>query len=104
MGLSKKDARRLRQPTLVGDMQVTGTLDGTTTTETLTLSCVAEKVSFQADGDLAGTVEFSIDGINFKNSTAIGATNAIVTFNTHMVKVLKVTRSGGSGKLHVLGK
>lgn len=104
MGYSKKQAKSARQSVSIGDSQVTGTLDGTTTTENLTLTCVAEKVSFQADGDLAGTVEFSIDGVNFKNSTAIGASNAIVTFSTHMVKVLKVTRSGGTGKLHVLGK
>lgn len=104
MAITKAQARQVRQPSLVGDMAITATLDGTTTTEIITFSAVAEKVSFQADGDLAGTVEFSIDGVNFKNSTAIGATNAIVTFNTHMSKVIRVTRSGGSGKLHVLAK
>ena len=104
MGYSKKQAKTVRQPVLVGDTQVTGTLDGTTTVETVTLSCVAEKVSFQADGTLAGNVTFSIDGVNFGNSTAIGGSNAIVTFSTHMVKVLKVTRTGGTGKLHILGK
>lgn len=104
MAITKEQARKVRQPTLIGDLSVTGILDGVTTTQILEFSCIAEKVSFQADGTLAGTVEFSIDGVNYKNSTAIGAANAIVTFSTHMCKSVKVTRSGGTGRLHVLAK
>ncbi len=104
MAYSKKQSKLARQSVSIGDSEVTGTLDGTTTTETITLSCVAEKVSFQGSGTLAGNVTFSIDGVNFGNSTAIGAANAIVTFNTHMVKVVKVTRTGGTGKLAILAK
>lgn len=104
MGYSKKQSRQSRQSVSIGDSEVTGVLDATNTIEIVALSCVAEKVSFQASGDLAGTVEFSIDGVNFKNSTAIGSTNAVVTFNTHMSKVLRVTRTGGSGRLAILAK
>ena len=103
MGYTKKQSRQARQPVLVGDSQVTGTLT-TGQSEIVTLSVVAEKVSFQASGSLAGTVEFSLDGVNFKNSTAIGASNAIVTYSTSLCKVLKVTASGGSGKLAILAK
>lgn len=104
MAITKAQARKVRQPSLIGDIAMTAVLDVTTTSEIVEFSCVAEKVSFQADGDLAGNVEFSIDGVNYKHTTAIGATNVIVTFNTHMCKSIKVTRTGGTGRLHILAR
>jgi hypothetical protein len=102
-GATRRQAlQKFQNPVDTTDSRVTGLMDATNTVEIIELAIDAEKVSFQADGSLAGTVEFSISGIDYVNSTAIGGANAIVTFNTHMVSSLRVTRTGGSGKLHVL--
>lgn len=99
-GTTRRQAlQHFQQPVDTTDSRNTQILSGTNTTEIVRLAIDAREVSFQATGDLAGTVEFSINGVNFVNSTAIGATNTIVTFNLHVVKILKVTRTGGTGQL-----
>lgn len=101
MAVSKQQARKVRQPVLTGDLFLTGTLDGTTLTEIVLLSSVAEKISVQSDGSLAGTVEFSINGTDFFGSAAFVATVPI-SYNTHLVRAVRVTQTGGTGKLHLL--
>jgi hypothetical protein len=101
MTLDRRQREKVTQQVKTGSRLTSTLLDASSTVDIITFGTVAEKVSFQGDGDLAGTVEFSIDGINWKNSTAIGATNAIVSFNTHNSAAIRVTRSGGSGRLHV---
>lgn len=103
MAVTKIQARKVRQPVLIGDLAISKILDGTTTTETIQLSSVAEKVTVQSDGTLAGNVEFSVNGVDFFGSTAFTAT-VPATYSTNLVKVLKVTRTGGSGKLHVVAR
>ena len=93
---------QFQNPVDTTDSRITSDLDAVNTTEIVELAIDARAVSFQASGTLAGTVEFSINGVNWVNSTAIGAANAIVTFNTHVVAKLRVTRTSGSGKLHIL--
>ncbi len=104
MGYSKKEARKAREKVVAGDAVATGTLDGTTTSEVIQLGVPAEKVTFQASGTLAGTIEFSTNGVDFYGSTAIPGSNAPGTYTTHMAKAVRVTRSGGEGKLHILAK
>lgn len=99
MAYSKKDVASVKQPIRTGEKIISSVLDASITTEIIEFGDVASKVSFQASGDLAGNVEFSLDGENFKNTTAIGASNAIVSFNTHNVSAVKITRSGGSGSV-----
>lgn len=94
---------RKRQLTSGGDLQSTDTLDGSTTTEIVRLSTVAEKVTFQSTGDLAGDVTFSLNGTDFASSTAFTA-GALVTFSAHLVKSVTVVRSGGSGRLIIAAK
>ena len=103
MAITKQQARMVRQPTLVGDIEATPILDGTNTTAIIELTSVAEKVSFQSSGDLAGNIEFSINGITFYGSTAFTA-GVPGTYSTNLTKVVKVTRTGGSGKLSILGR
>ena len=93
MAISKVQARRVRQPVLIGDLAISITLDGTTTTDTIELSSVAEKVTVQSDGTLAGNVEFSVNGVNFFGSTAFTAT-VPATYSTNLVRVIKVTQIG----------
>lgn len=101
MAVSKQQARKVRQPVLTGDLFLSGTLDGTTTTEIIYLSSVAEKITVQSDGTLAGTVEFSVNGTDFFGSAAFAAITP-VSYNVHLARVIRVTRSSGTGKLHVL--
>ena len=101
MTYSKKEAQRVRQKVSVGTALVTGLLDAATTVEVLSFGGAMSKVTFQGTDTLAGTVEFSVNGINWFSSTAIGAANAAVSFSTHNFNSMRVTRSGGSGQLAI---
>jgi hypothetical protein len=103
MAITKEQARKVRQPVSTGDLSLTVSLDGTTTTETKSLSISAEKVSWVSDGTLAGNVEFSIDGVTFFGLVAFAAATP-GSYNTHLVRVIKVTRTSGTGKLHLLAR
>jgi hypothetical protein len=103
MAVTKQQARKVRQPVLNGDLAISAALDATTTVDIVTLSSVAEKVTVQSDGTLAGTVEFSINGVTFYGSTAFTA-GVPLTYSTHLVRVIKVTRTGGAGKLHMVAR
>jgi hypothetical protein len=103
MAITKEQARKVRQPVHTGDLSLSVSLDATTTVDTRTFSVAAEKVSWQSDGTLAGTIEFSIDGVIFFGSTAFAAT-VPGSYSTHLVRVVKITRTGGAGKLHLLAK
>lgn len=100
--IQKADSQSKRQLTSTGDIQnikVTG--NGVFELE---FGIVAEKVSFQAVGTVAGTVEFSLTGVDYKNSTAIGASQGIVTYTTSLVKKVKITVTSGTGRLVIAGK
>ncbi len=104
MSYSKQDVQRVRQPVRTADKLATGVLDASATVSILTIGSVSEKVTFQASGDLAGTVEFSVNGTNWFGSTAIPGANAPASYNTHNVCAIKVTRSGGTGKVFLACK
>lgn len=99
MSFNQNESKKVSQSVKLGESANTVLLDASTTESIITFSSVVEKVSFQGSGDLTGNVTFSLDGQNFKDSTAIGAANAIVSFTSHNFRVAKVTRTGGSGKL-----
>jgi hypothetical protein len=103
MAITKEQARKVRQAVNASDVSLSIPLDASTTVDTRILSIVAEKISWQSDGNLAGTIEFSADGVNFGNSTAIAA-NTLASFSTHLVRAVKITRSSGAGSLHLLAK
>lgn len=97
MSLSKKDIAGLRQSVKTGEIIGSDPVDATTTVSVVHFGRPSEKVSFQADTTLTGTVEFSINGKTWVSSTAIGTSGAIVTFTTHAVSAARVTRTGGAG-------
>ena len=101
MAITKIQARKVRQPVLEGDLAITSILDGTTTTDTMILSSVAEAITVQSDGTLAGNITFSVNGTDFFGSTVFTATTP-VTYNTHLIRLIKVTRTGGTGRLHLI--
>lgn len=100
--IQKADSQQKRQLTGIGDIQNIN-INGAAVFE-LELGIVAEKVSFQATGTVAGTVEFSLTGVDYKGSVAIGASQTIVTYSTSLVKKVKVTISSGAGRLVIAGK
>lgn len=104
MTFSRQAIQLVQQPVRTGDKASTGILNGVTTVQIVELGDVFSKVSFQASGDLLGTVEFSINGTNFTNSTAIAAANAIASFSTHNVSSIRVTRTSGTGRLVTASK
>ena len=99
MGYSKKDIQRALQDVSVGVGLCTGTLDGTTTTEIIQLGGACSKCTWQGDTGLTGTVEFSTNGKTWYGSAAIATTPT--SYNTHNFNSIKVTRSGGTGKVAV---
>lgn len=103
MAISKQQARKVRQPVLVGDHNVSAELSASATSETILLSSIAEKVTVQSSGNLAGNVEFSVNGVDFFGSTAFTA-NTPVTYSTHLVRVIKITWTSGTGRLHLVAR
>lgn len=100
-GYVKKESTKARQRVFTGDKQVTGELDATTTTETLQLGMVAEKITVQSTGTLAGNIEVSANGTNFVSAGAFTA-GVPVTYSAHLCVAVRITRTGGTGKASVL--
>ena len=106
-GYTKKETRKAREKVSASDMVATAILDGSTpelTVEICQFGVVAEKVTFQANSTLAGTIEFTANGTDWYGSTAIAGSNAPVSYSTHLAKAARVTRSAGSGQLFILVK
>ena len=101
MAITKAQARKVRQPVLSGEILLSVALSASPSVEIIELGNVASKITVQSSGDLAGTVEFSVDGVTFASSTAFTATT-LVSFSTHLIRVVKITRVSGSGKLHMV--
>ena len=100
MSYSSKEMLKSRQKITTGTRTSTGTLDGTTTVEYITFSHPVAKLSVQATGTLSGTVEMSINGSDFFTSTAFAAVTP-VSYSTHNINSIKVTRLVGTGTLVV---
>ena len=102
--ITRKNKIKLGQKVQTGWAISTATLDSGNVSEIITLHFPAEIVSFQGSGNLVGTVEFSLDGVNWKNSTAIGGSNGVVSFSTYLVLAMKVSWTSGTGKLSIAAK
>lgn len=101
MSVNKKDSKKLRQYTATGDSLSSGLLDGSTTTEIIHLTTVASKVTLQSSDTLAYNYDISANGINFVAVGAVAA-NALASYNAHNILAIKITRTGGSGRVSVL--
>jgi hypothetical protein len=99
--ISKKKSTRVRQRVLTGDKQPTQLLDATNTTETLELGMVAQKITVQSIGTLAGDVLISANGTNFVSAGSFTA-GALFSYNTHSCVAVRINRTGGSGVAVVL--
>ena len=98
MGYKKDEVKRLRQPVGLDDLVSTGTLDATNLIELINLSMVTSKISYQRVGTLECTVEVSLNGADFESATAV-TTAALTSYSSHNIKLIRVTRTAGSGRL-----
>lgn len=101
MAISNADVAKVRQHVRNGAIFSTPVLSLSLTSYDIHLGSAFSKVSFQGTGDLAGTLTFSLDGINFKSSTAIAGTNDLASFSTHNVVIVRVTRTSGTGRVAI---
>jgi len=103
-GYTRADLERLYSPlTQHGIKAVTDTLDGTDTQEVKIFGDVASRVSLQADGTLVCTVDITVNGTDWIQIAAGVDKNAIVTYDTHNMSAMRITRTAGTGKLHIMG-
>lgn len=104
MAVTKIQARRVRQPVLVGDLELTDVLDGVAlSTQIIELSSVAEKITIQSSGDLVGTYSVSVNGVDFDTPIAFSA-NTLISYTTHLVRVVKFDWVSGSGEVHLVAR
>jgi hypothetical protein len=101
MAISKERARSVKHAVLCGDEKLSGVLDGTNTVEILELTGPASKVTVQTSDTLAITAEYSLNGITFFGSQAAAA-GVPVSYSTHNIGSIKVTRTAGTGRVTVL--
>jgi hypothetical protein len=103
MAYSKKDILDAKQTVRTGVRTATTEMSAASPDpQIIDLGDVCAKVTFQSDGNLAGTIEFSVDGKTFQNSAALAT--AMTSYSTHNVCAVKVTRSSGTGKVSIAGK
>jgi len=100
-GYTKKESNRARQPIMAGQKGLTGTLDGTTTVEIIKLGMVAQKLTVQGTGTLAGDFEVSANGTDFVAGGAFTVAG-LTSYNTHNCVAVRITRTSGTGKASVL--
>lgn len=101
--IQSKDAKQKRQPVGITDIQ-SFTFTGATAAQVYELSVVAEKISFQQEGSLVGTVEFSLTGVTHAASAAIPAQGTISNYTASLAKTVRITITSGAGRLVIAGK
>jgi hypothetical protein len=97
-GLTLQDGIKGRRVPGFGDILTTQLLNGTETQEILSIANPGRKIAWQCNGSLTCNVEVSINGTDFV-ATGTGAVASISFFDTHPVRFIRVTRTGGEGKL-----
>jgi hypothetical protein len=98
MAISKAAARSTKQAVLSGDELVSPVLDGTSTVYTFELTGPASKITLQSSDSLAFDYEVSVNGKNFVTGASVVA-GALSSYSTHNISTVKVTRTGGTGKV-----
>ncbi len=103
MAYSKKDIADAKQAVRTGVKLATTEMSAASPDpQVVELGDVCAKVTFQSDGNLAGTIQFSVDGKTWSATSPLAA--AMTSFNTHNVCACLVTRTSGTGKVSIAGK
>jgi len=100
-GYTKKESDRARQKIQAGQKALSIELDGTTTEDIISLGMVAQKITVQGTGNLAGNFSVSANGTDFVAGGAF-TTTGLTSYNTHNIVAIKIERTSGSGKASVL--
>jgi hypothetical protein len=103
-GYTRKDVESLYSPIQQHGIRLaTETLDGTNTSEIFNFGDISDKISMQASGDLDCAVDVTVNGSTWIEIAASITSAAIVTYSTHVVTAVRVRRTSGTGKLHLVG-
>ena len=102
MAITKEQARKVRQPTLIGDEHITHLMSGAGSMD-IELSAIAEKVTMQSSDTLAYTYAVSANGKNFSAPVA-GSANTLVTYSASLVKVVRIAWTSGAGRVTILAR
>lgn len=69
----------------------------------ISLGMAAEKISYQATGNLVAVVEVSLNGADYESAGA-NSSATIVSYSSHIVSSVRVTWVSGSGQLVVAAR
>jgi len=103
-GITKKQLETMYNPgSQNGVKTATKVLDGSELTETIKFGDVVAKLTVQATDSLVCDVTVSVNGTDFV--TALTAVDKVApqSYEVHNVTAIKVTRTAGSGRLHISG-
>jgi hypothetical protein len=101
MSIAKQDARRVKHAVLAGDERISPVLTATGTYD-FEITGPTQKFTVQSSGNLAYTYDVSANGINFTGSPVSVAANAMSTYSTNVVAVVRIAWVSGSGKVTLL--
>lgn len=101
-----KYRRRIRQRFDITALHRTNTLDAANAAEDIRLDIVADTLTVSVPAGLTVTVTGSLDGITFFAIGMTTITNTLATYGKdpahHLIKVLRFTRTAGSGQAAVV--
>lgn len=101
MAYTKAQVKKLAQKTTGGIVKSSVELSASVTSDVIYLDMPAAKISVQSEPTLVGTYQVSLDGITFETPVALGTSGAIVSYSTHVVSVVKLNWTSGTGKVVV---
>lgn len=87
-----------------GVKTATKPMDGIITEEVIKIGDVISKLTVQASGTLVCDVTVSVNGSDFITALLAVDSSTPVTYEDHNVTAIKVTRTAGTGQLHIAGK
>lgn len=97
-GARLQDVTKKQRVPGFGDILTTDVLNAVDTEEILSIANPGEVIAWQCNGSLVCDVEVSLNGADFV-AAGTGAVATIASFSTHPVRFVKITRTGGEGKL-----
>lgn len=102
MSIAKQDARRVKHAVLAGDERISPTLSMSGNTYDFEITGPTQKFTVQSSGSLAFTYDVSANGKNFTGSPVSVAANAMATYSTNVIAVVRITWVSGSGNVTLL--
>lgn len=94
-------AREVATLNMNKSVAVSNELNASDTVDYIKLGDAASKITYQRSGTLECTVEISLNGTDWTAITAV-TNSTILSYSTHNVSTIRVTRTAGEGKLTVL--